>query len=90
MDHLNYSTILIETLGWVGSLLVVIAYALNLNGKMPAGSPAYYGMNIAGSTFLIINTAFHKAFPSMVVNIIWVIIPVATIVRYKLDKGKRT
>jgi len=75
--------ILIEILGWTGSLLVVIAYAMNLNKKMEADSWAYYAMNIAGSGLLIINTAFHHAFPSMVVNIIWVFIPVITILRHK-------
>ena len=81
--------ILIEILGWVGSLLVVIAYTMNLNKKMEADSWAYYGMNIVGSGLLIINTAFHHAFPSMVVNIIWVIIPVVTIIRHQLGKKKQ-
>ncbi|HUP11538.1 MAG TPA: hypothetical protein VM187_04985 [Niastella sp.] len=79
---------LIEILGWVGSLLVVIAYTMNLNKKMDADSAAYYAMNIAGSGFLIINTAFHHAFPSMVVNIIWVLIPVFTIIRHRSGKKK--
>ena len=81
--------ILIEILGWLGSLLVIIAYTLNMNNKLPANSPAYYGLNIAGSAFLIINTAYHHAFPSMVVNVIWVIIPVVTIVKYQLNKKRR-
>lgn len=80
--------ILIETLGWTGSLLVLIAYALNMNKKLAADSLTYYLLNILGSTFLIVNTAYHHAFPSMAVNIIWVFIPVVTIIRHKISKEK--
>lgn len=76
----------IEILGWTGSLLVLIAYMLNMNKKLAADSLAYYLLNIMGSALLIINTAFHHAYPSMVVNIIWVIIPVVTIMRHKIIK----
>jgi hypothetical protein len=82
--------ILIEILGWIGSLLVVIAYAMNLNKKMEADSTAYYAMNIAGSGLLIVNTAFHQAFPPMMVNVIWVVIPVVTIIKHNLSKAKAT
>jgi hypothetical protein len=80
--------ILIEILGWLGSLLVLIAYTMNMNKKLPADSAGYYALNIAGSAFLIINTAYHHAFPSMVVNVIWVIIPVVTIIKYQLNKKR--
>ncbi len=82
--------ILIETLGWTGSLLVLIAYALNMNKKLAADSLTYYLLNILGSAFLIVNTAYHHAFPSMAVNIIWVFIPVVTIIRHKSRKEKVT
>lgn len=74
---------LIEILGWAGSLLVLIAYALNMNKKLRADSLTYYLLNILGSALLIINTAYHHAYPSMAVNIIWVFIPVVTIIRQK-------
>lgn len=79
---------LIEILGWAGSLLVLIAYALNMNKKLPADSLTYYLLNILGSALLIINTAYHHAFPSMAVNIVWVLIPVTTIIRHRM-MGKK-
>lgn len=81
-------TMLIEILGWIGSLLVLVAYALNMSKKLPADSLTYYLLNILGSAFLIINTAFHHAYPSMAVNIIWVFIPVMTIIRHKMTRKK--
>lgn len=80
--------LIIEILGWTGSLLVLVAYAMNMNKKLPADSLTYYLLNIAGSAFLIINTAFHHAYPSMAVNIIWVFIPVVTIIRHKAARKK--
>lgn len=76
--------LLIEILGWIGSLFVLVAYALNMNKKLAADSLTYYLLNIFGSAFLIINTAYHHAFPSMAVNIVWVFIPIITIIRQRM------
>jgi hypothetical protein len=37
--------------------------------------------NIVGGLFFVINTYFHRAYPSMVVNIIWVIIALVLLVK---------
>lgn len=80
--------LLIEILGWTGSLLVLIAYMLNMNKKLAADSMTYYLLNILGSALLIMNTAFHRAYPSMAVNVVWVIIPIVTIIRHRMLKKK--
>ena len=64
----------IDTLGWIGSACVVYAFTMNIYGKLPATTPLYIALNIIGSILLIVNTYFHAAFPSMAVNIIWVIV----------------
>jgi hypothetical protein len=65
---------LIDLIGWVGSVLVIVAYAMNIYKKLDSASLPYYLMNIIGSGCLIINTIYHHAFPSTVVNIIWILI----------------
>ena len=65
---------LIDLIGWIGSVLVIVAYALNIYKKLDSSSLPYFFMNIAGSGCLIINTIYHHAFPSAVVNIIWILI----------------
>ena len=70
-----------EIIGWLGSLLVVFAYAMNIYGKLAANSVTYYLFNIFGSFCLIINTFYHRAIPSAVVNIIWVGIAVLALVK---------
>lgn len=75
--------ILIESLGWIASVLIVGSYALNITGRLPAESKWYVWANIIGGFFFVINTYFHQAYPSMVVNIIWVIIAIVMILRRK-------
>jgi hypothetical protein len=65
---------LVDIIGWIGSVLVVVAYGMNIYKKLDSASFAYYLLNIAGSGCLIINTIYHHAFPSAVVNIIWILI----------------
>ena len=73
----------IEILGWIASLLIVGSYTLNISGKLAATSKWYVWSNIIGGLFFVINTYFHAAYPSMVVNIIWVIIALVMILKSK-------
>lgn len=76
-------SIVIDIIGWTGSVMVVLAYALNMYKRMASDSVAYYGLNIAGSACLIVNTIYHHAIPSAVVNVIWVFIALLALVRRK-------
>lgn len=64
----------IEIIGWIGAILIVGSYFLNINGKLKSASAVYIFCNLLGGIFFTINTLVHKAYPSMIVNIIWVII----------------
>lgn len=74
---------MIDIIGWIGSVMVVIAYALNMYKRLASDSREYYLLNIVGSACLIVNTIYHHAIPSAVVNIIWVLIALAALLRVK-------
>ena len=80
--------ILIEMMGWIASVLIVGSYALNITGKLPASSKIYVLANIIGGVFFVVNTYFHKAYPSMFVNVIWVIIAIYMISKKKKNNAK--
>ena len=80
--------ILIEILGWIASVLIVGSYALNITGKLSASSKTYVLANIIGGIFFVVNTYFHKAYPSMFVNVIWVIIAIYMISKKKKNNAK--
>jgi hypothetical protein len=66
--------IFIEVLGWIAMILVLTAFFLNTR-KIVAANPALFlGMNFLSGLFMAINTALHHAYPSMVANIIWLLI----------------
>ena len=73
----------IEIMGWIASVLIVGSYALNITGKLEATNKWYVWANIIGGFLFIINTYFHQAYPSMFVNIIWVIIAFVMIFKTK-------
>lgn len=73
--------ILIETLGWIGSVLIVGAYAANIYGRLKADHIAYIWMNMVGGIFFVVNTIYHHAYPSALVNVVWVLIALNAIIR---------
>lgn len=79
--------VLIEILGWIASVLIVGAYFLNIRGRLNAQSPIYIWSNLIGGLFFIINTMYHKAYPSAMVNVVWVVIAVVSLL--SIAKAKR-
>jgi hypothetical protein len=77
--------IYVEIIGWVAALLILGAYFLNMYGFWKTTSFLYILFNLVGGIFFVINTFFHKAYPSMVVNIIWALIAIAAF--FKKDKS---
>ena len=80
---MNYFT---EIIGWIGAVLIVGAYFFNINGQLKSSSVVYIISNLLGGIFFTINTFVHQAYPSMIVNIIWVVIAIAAV----LKKNKST
>lgn len=83
-------TIIIEIIGWMAAVAVIAAYALISAGKLGGQSRIYQWMNIGGALGLVINTAWHGAWPSTAVNIIWAGIGGAALWRIATRKGSST
>lgn len=77
----------VEVIGWIASLLIVGAYYLNIRGKLSSGSPLYVWSNLIGGIFFIVNTLWHGAYPSAAVNVVWVIIALAALLRRPAPKN---
>lgn len=73
--------LLVDILGWIGSVEVIAAYGLNSYQKINADSLTFQILNLTGAAFLIANTVYYGAFPSAVINVIWVIIAIPAIFR---------
>jgi hypothetical protein len=75
----------VEIIGWIGAVLITGAYFFNINGKLSSASRVYILSNLLGGIFFTINTLVHHAYPSMIVNIIWIFIAVAAL--FKKEKN---
>jgi hypothetical protein len=69
----------IDIIGWIGSIELVVAYFMVSYQRMKANSLLYQWLNLSGSIFLLINTAYYGAFPSSFVNVIWILIAVSAL-----------
>ncbi|MBS1950170.1 MAG: hypothetical protein OJF59_000213 [Cytophagales bacterium] len=74
--------LLIDTIGWIGSLEVIAAYGLNSYQKIKSDSLLFQLLNLTGGIFLIINTVYYCAYPSAFINVVWVIIASVAIVQF--------
>jgi hypothetical protein len=72
--------LLMEVVGWIGAVLILAGYALLTAGKVTAKSISYQAMNVVGAVGFIANGVWHKAWPSAILNIIWVGIGVAALI----------
>ena len=80
--------IAIEIAGWIAAVLILTAYGLLSAGKLTGKSVAYQVMNIVGAIGFVINTGYNGAFPSAVLNVIWVGIGVWALVKIRMNRGR--
>lgn len=80
--------ITMEVVGWIGAILILAGYALLTAGKVNAKSVSYQAMNVVGALGFIANSAWHKAWPSAILNVIWVGIGVVALIRIFAKREK--
>jgi len=64
--------ILMEVVGWIGAILILGGYAMLTAGKVTAKSVSYQVMNVVGAAGFIANSSWNGAWPSAILNVIWV------------------
>jgi hypothetical protein len=73
--------LLIDILGWIGSVLLIAAYALNSYQKIKSDSYTFLVLNIIAGIFLIIYSWYYTAFANTFINVVWVIIAVPALIK---------
>ncbi len=76
----------VEVAGWGAALLILGAYTLLSLGRLQARSALYQWMNVAGAVGFIINSGWHRALPSVGLNVVWCAIGVFALKRNKTAK----
>jgi len=65
---------IIDIMGWVGAVLLLLAYALVSNRKLAGDSARFQLLNLSGGLLLAVNSGYHGALPSVAVNAVWIVI----------------
>ena len=74
------SEFITETVGWVGVLLILFAYALLSFGFISSQSLWYHGFNFFGGIGIIVDALADKDYQPVVLNFIWMGIALYAIV----------
>ena len=79
--------LLIDILGWTGSILYLLAYALVSMKKTEGDSILYQGINIFAGVLLVIYTLSLGAYATTGLNAVWAAIGLFTLARRWLTRN---
>ena len=77
----------VNALGWIGSVLYLLAYALVSAKKTEGDSVLYQGLNIVAGVMVVVYTLSLGAYATTGLNAIWAIIGVVTLGRKWLARS---
>ena len=81
------TNLLIHVLGWTGSILYLLAYALVSAKKTEGDSLLYQSINIFAGSLLVIYTVALGAYATTGLNAVWVAIGLLTLGRKWLTRN---
>ena len=84
-DRKDNDSQLIETVGWVGAFLILVAYFLNSGGIVDSDNIWYQLMNLVGAIGLLVISYFEKAYQPVLVNVVWMGISIVALVNILLN-----
>jgi hypothetical protein len=79
--------LLIDILGWTGSILYLLAYVLVSAKKTEGDSLLYQGINIFAGVLLVIYTLSLGAYATTGLNAVWVFVGLITLGRKWLTRN---
>ena len=79
--------ILVDILGWTGSILYLVAYALISAKKTEGASALYQGMSNFAGILLVIYTLYLGAYATTGLNAVWIAIGLFTLGRKWLTRN---
>lgn len=72
-----------DIFGWVGAVLILLAYYFVSSGKLKPKSYSFHSMNFIGAFGVAVHAFSQKAFPVMFLNVVWVLVSIYGIFKYR-------
>ena len=82
--------LVIDALGWLGAASLLLAYGLTSAGRLPSQGWRFQMLNLVGAVALAANSAYHGAWPSAALNLVWIAIGLAALLRAGLLRAGPT
>jgi len=73
--------LMVEVAGWAAAVIILASYVLVSSNRLTGQSRPYQWMNVVGSALFVINSGWHGALPSAVLNTIWCAVGLYTLWR---------
>ena len=87
----KYWDILLEIIGWIGSIEILLAYALNSYQKIRSDSLAFLLLNLTGGLLLMVYGFYKDALANSFLNLVWVIVAILALGKlYRQRTTKKT
>ena len=77
---------LFDFVGFIGVLLIVVAYLLLQLDKLPSSSPKYSLLNAAGALLIIISLIFAFNLSAFIVEVFWFLISLLGLWRSRITR----
>lgn len=84
MEHFGW----IDVVGWIGSIEVISAYALNSYQKIKSDDKSFILLNFTGGLGLILYSLYYHALANALINIVWVIVAIPAIIKILRSRFK--
>lgn len=75
-----------DLIGFIGVLLILIAYFLNINNKLDSGDITYILLNLIGAILACLASILMKYYPFILLEGVWTIISILALFKYLKDK----
>ena len=73
------TSLFVEAAGWIGAALILGSYILLSLGRLEGRSRAFQWLNVAGAAGFVVNSGWHGAIPSTMLNVVWLGVGLATL-----------
>ncbi|MEY9965173.1 hypothetical protein ABIA33_003215 [Streptacidiphilus sp. MAP12-16] len=74
-------SVVVGLVGWAAAAALLAAYALVSSGRLSGAGLRFQVLNLTGAAGLTLNSAIHRAWPSVALNIIWIVIGAVALAR---------
>jgi hypothetical protein len=74
--------LIIDIIGWTGSIAVIAAYGLNSYQKIKSDSLLFLLLNLFGGIFLVVYSVYYTAYATTFINVVWVIIAIPAVIQF--------